>query len=230
MCWVLNGWFQGMGFPPCARLLAHWFSKEERGRKWAIWNCSHQAGGLGISILAIYLGDHYGWRAIFIVPGVIALLTTLFILNRLRDTPESLGLPSVEVYTGAESATEQHHQSHHAPESESFAHILLHRVFSNPYIWLICLANFFVYIIRLGFFTWAIDYLSKEKHYPIGSLILMNASFEGAGLVGSLLSGWLTDRVFRGRRTPVCLLYLAGTAAAIFAMWKAPDGNLTWNL
>ncbi|RZJ17129.1 MAG: MFS transporter, partial [Acinetobacter sp.] len=22
--WVLNGWFQGMGFPPSARLLSHW--------------------------------------------------------------------------------------------------------------------------------------------------------------------------------------------------------------
>src|SRR5688500_8453096 len=34
--WVLNGWFQGMGFPPCARILAHWFAPGERGRMWGI--------------------------------------------------------------------------------------------------------------------------------------------------------------------------------------------------
>src|SRR5947207_2553996 len=27
--WMLNGWFQGMGFPPCARLLTHWFTPQQ---------------------------------------------------------------------------------------------------------------------------------------------------------------------------------------------------------
>ena len=42
--WLINGWFQGMGFPPCARVLSHWVGERERGVVWGIWNSSHQVG------------------------------------------------------------------------------------------------------------------------------------------------------------------------------------------
>lgn len=32
----LNGWFQGMGWPPSGRVLVHWFSVSERGSKTAL--------------------------------------------------------------------------------------------------------------------------------------------------------------------------------------------------
>ena len=40
----LNGWFQGMGWPPSGRVL-HWYSVSERGSKTAIWNVAHNIGG-----------------------------------------------------------------------------------------------------------------------------------------------------------------------------------------
>lgn len=234
--WVLNGWFQGMGFPPCARLLAHWFSRAERGRKWSIWNTSHQVGGAGILVLSGWLGEKFGWRSIFIVPALIAIVTSFFLLNRLRDTPESLGLPPVEEYRGEEPVpTTQAAQSmeepqpigaHAAEPEESFASILVKKVFSNPYIWLICFANFFIYIIRFSFFNWAVSYLTKVKGVSLGDASWMTASFEIAGLVGSLLSGWLADKAMGGRRSPVCLIYMAGTALSIYAFWKNPVGNV----
>ena len=39
------GWFQGMGWPPCGRILVHWFSLNERGGKTALWNTAHNVGG-----------------------------------------------------------------------------------------------------------------------------------------------------------------------------------------
>ncbi len=42
--WGLNGWFQGWGSPPCARLLTHWYSQTERGSWWGFWNTSHGVG------------------------------------------------------------------------------------------------------------------------------------------------------------------------------------------
>src|SRR5215510_12761184 len=44
--WMLNGWVQGMGFPPCARLLTHWFSPRQLATKMSIWNTSHCIGGV----------------------------------------------------------------------------------------------------------------------------------------------------------------------------------------
>ncbi len=49
----LNGWFQGMGWPACGRVMVHWFSKKERGVKMSIWNVAHNVGGGLIGPLAI---------------------------------------------------------------------------------------------------------------------------------------------------------------------------------
>ena len=49
--WGLNGWFQGWGWPPCNRLLTHWYSQKERGRWWGAWNTSHSVGGALIPII-----------------------------------------------------------------------------------------------------------------------------------------------------------------------------------
>src|SRR5262249_52784527 len=43
--WIVNGFFQGMGYPPCARLLTHWFAPKQLATKMALWNASHALGG-----------------------------------------------------------------------------------------------------------------------------------------------------------------------------------------
>ena len=72
--WVLNGWFQGMGSPPCSRVICHWFSSKERGTYWSIWNTSHQIGLSLILIMGGYLGEYFGWRYVFCVPAAITFL------------------------------------------------------------------------------------------------------------------------------------------------------------
>ena len=42
--WILNGWTQGMGFPPCAKMLTHWIHPRELATKMSIWNTSHSFG------------------------------------------------------------------------------------------------------------------------------------------------------------------------------------------
>ncbi|MEW6279634.1 MAG: MFS transporter, partial [Candidatus Eremiobacterota bacterium] len=108
--WILNGWFQGMGFPPCARILAHWFSPHERGVWWGVWNTSHQVGLAIIALLAGWLAHHYGWRAAFLGPALIALAVALYLAHQLRDTPASLGLPPVEEFHGGPRSEEDQAQ------------------------------------------------------------------------------------------------------------------------
>ena len=93
--WMINGWFQGIGFPPCARLMTHWFSPREFATKMAIWNSSHSLGAGLIFILCGYLAP-VNWRLCFFVPAGIVLVAAVALLIFLRDTPESLGFPPVE--------------------------------------------------------------------------------------------------------------------------------------
>src|SRR5262249_45625581 len=93
--WMLNGWFQGMGFPPCARLLSHWFPSKELVTKFSIWNASHSIGAAAVLIMGGYLAMA-GWRLCFFVPAAIAIVCVVYLLFTLRDTPESLGLPAID--------------------------------------------------------------------------------------------------------------------------------------
>ena len=98
--WAINSWFQSMGFPPIARLLTHWFSPKEIGTKWSIWSCSHQIGGAAAALFAGWLAMHYGWRSAFFIPAIVAIVVSLFVFNRIRDTPKEVGLPPVDVHAG----------------------------------------------------------------------------------------------------------------------------------
>jgi len=219
--WMLNGWFQGMGFPPCARILSHWFSPKERGTKWAIWNTSHQTGGAIILILSGYLAQNYGWKSCFFVPAAIALIVAIFLLERLRDTPGSLGLPPVEVYTEEEGTPDNIKKEQ---KIEDFKEFLIQYVFKNKFIWIMCFANFFVYIIRYAFMDWAPSFLNQTRNVELSHAGWMTAGYEIAGIAGSLIAGWLTDRYFKSRRGPVCVIYMLLTLLSIFIFWMIPPG------
>src|SRR6266571_7008385 len=100
LIWMLNGWFQGMGFPPCARLIAHWFPPKQLATKFSIWNSSHNIGSILIVLLCGFLvsGKVFApnWRLCFFVPATIAIVIAVVLWFMLPDTPPSVGLPEFE--------------------------------------------------------------------------------------------------------------------------------------
>jgi OPA family sugar phosphate sensor protein UhpC-like MFS transporter len=222
--WALNGWFQGMGWPPCARLLTHWYSQSERGTKWAIWNTAHQVGGGIILILGGFLTEHYGWRSSFYIPALLAILTAFFLINRLRDTPESLGLPPIEVYRNEPQTEPQKQVIENSDEVLGAKVIFFQYILRNKKLWYLSIANFFVYLVRFGAMDWAPTFLVEVKHSTIGGASLKAAGFEFLGIAGAFLAGWLSDRFFHGRRSMVNLTYMLLLAFVILEFWLIPEG------
>src|SRR5437870_5763189 len=205
--WMLNGWFQGMGFPPCARLLTHWFPPNQLATKLSIWNMSHSIGAGMIVVLCGYLVA-INWRLCFLVPAAIALVCSFFLWLKLPDTPASVGLPEVE---GMQTS----HQT-----QPNFRAVLMENVFRNKYIWLVSVANFFVYTIRYVLLDWGASFLTQTRHIQISHAGWMVAGFEFSGLVGALLAGWMTDKVFGGRAARACIFYMALSGLSILLFWK----------
>ena len=209
LLWMLNGWVQGMGFPPCARLMAHWFSPKELATNYSIWNTSHSIGAGLVVVLCGYLAV-FNWRLCFFVPAGLALLCSVFLLVSLRDTPPSLGLPEV-------AGTEQ------GGDAEGYSAALLKQVFTNKYIWLAGLASFFIYTIRYAVLDWGPTLLIELKHVELTHSGWMVAGFEVSGVAGMLISGWLTDRVFGGRAARVCVISMALAGMSVLLFWKLPN-------
>jgi len=217
--WAMNGWFQSMGWPPAARMLTHWFTPKELGTKWAIWSSSHQIGGFAIYFIGSALVTTYGWRYAFFVPASFAGIMSLFLLNRLRDNPKEVGFPPVEHYKG-------HLRIDDPKEGTKITkREVIDLVFKNKLVWYISLANLFLYIPRMGVLTWAPTFLQEFKGVSLMVAGSQTGFFEIAGLLGGILSGYISDKVFKGRRGPVGCVYLLLLAVAIFVFWKMPPGH-----
>lgn len=216
--WALNNLFQGAGSPPCFRLLTHWFSPKEIGRAWGIWNASHQIGGAVIAVWAGWLVANYGWRAAFWAPAVVCLVGAFWLFNRLTDSPEAMGLPPVEVYK--ESAAPSAVAHHDGLFWSTFrTHIL-----TNPWVWVVSFANFFIYIVRIGILDWAPKYLVEAKSFTLTDAGYALSAFELSGIFGAYAAGWISDKI-GGLRGPVSVLFMILLIASVSILFFVPPGQ-----
>jgi OPA family sugar phosphate sensor protein UhpC-like MFS transporter len=221
---ALNGWFQGFGWPACTKLLTYWYSRTERGGWWSICSTSHGVGGMLIPLFAGFIATTLGWRWGMFLPGMLGILAGLFLINRLRDIPTSLGLPPVEEYKNDYPSEAATCSSSSCKEQLSVKEILFEQVLNNKWVWLLSISYFFVYVVRTGINDWAHIFLKEAKGYDV---ILANASifwFEVGGIVGMLVAGFGSDSLFKGKRVPVIIGYTIGLMLVLPAFWYSPKG------
>ena len=221
---LLNGWFQGMGWPACGRTMVHWFSVGERGMKMAIWNVAHNVGGglvgpLFLVGLALTGGD---WRSVFYVNAGCAAAVAIFILITVRDTPQSEGLKPIEEFRDDRAP-------HYDPQTDeremTTAEIFFTHVFRNRLLWYLAVANVFVYTVRYGVVDWVPTYLKEAKGHSVDTSSWAYFIYEWAGIPGTLVCAWLSDRVFKGKRGPASLVFMILVTIAVAVYWINPAGN-----
>lgn len=92
--------FQGWGWPACAKVLTHWYSRSERGFWWSIWNTCHNLSGALIPIVIGFISLTFGWRYGFLFAGGVAIFVGLWLCYRIQEKPSEMGLPSVGEWRG----------------------------------------------------------------------------------------------------------------------------------
>ena len=217
--WTVNAWAQGMGFPPCAKMLTHWIHPKELATKMSIWNTSHSFGAvMALGLCSLLLGPlGLGWRWCFWVPAALAAGAAVFCFFFVKDSPTEAGVPELEI----EGATTSHTSTITTAERRRL-------VFGNKVIWLIAIANFFVYIVRFGFLDWGPTFLWQFKGIPVAKGGLMIIAFELAAVVGTIFAGWVTDKVFKGRGVRTCVFCMLFAALFSFGFWYLPNGAPIW--
>lgn len=221
----VNGWVQGMGWPPCGRVMVHWFSVRERGVKMSIWNIAHNIGGALMAPLAVFGITIFGvWGGAFYFPAMVAVVIAVIAYLLVRDTPQSCGLPPIELYKPEECT--QAYSSEQEKEL-STKDILFGHVFNNKLLWIIAFANAFIYFVRYGVLDWAPMYLEQVKHMDLANSSWSYFAFEIAGIFGTILCGWLSDKVFRGRRAPVTIIYMLLVMLAVYVYWNSASAMVT---
>jgi len=218
--WIVNGFTQGMGFPPCAKMLTHWIHPSELATKQSLWNTSHSFGAvMALGLCSLLLGLGFNWRWCFWTPGVLAVLAAVFCFFFVHDSPTEAGVEELEIEGSVPT------QSNNPTITLADRRRL---VFGNKVIWLVAIANFFVYVVRFGFLDWGPTFLKQFKGIPVAKGGLMIIAFELAAVVGTVFAGWVTDRFFAGRGQRTCVFCMLFTAFFSFGFWYLPDGAPIW--
>jgi OPA family glycerol-3-phosphate transporter-like MFS transporter len=220
----LNGWFQGMGWPPCGRTMVHWWSKKERGSIVSVWNCAHNVGG-GLVGPLFLLGMAWfaDWRSAFYVPAIAAMIVAVMVYVVMRDTPQSCGLPPIEVFKN--DIPEDYSDKNEAELTAKDIFKLY--ILPNKLLWYIAFANVFVYLLRYGILDWAPTYLKEVKHFTVTKSSWAYFFYEWAGIPGTLLCGWMSDKFFKGNRATTGIVFMVLVTVATIVYWLNPAGNPT---
>ena len=190
--WGLNGWAQSMGAPPAIIALSRWYPLSIRGTYYGFFSASHNLGEFLSFLFVGAVVGIFGWQWGFVGSSVAGAVGVVIILFLLHDTPESKGLPPIEVLTGEES---EEQSRKHGSTSE-----LQRSVIRNPFVWILALSSAFMYVSRYAINGWGVLFLQEVKGYSLATatqVISVNALL---GIIGTVFSGWLSDRLFHGRR------------------------------
>ncbi|MFN2477524.1 MAG: MFS transporter [Chthoniobacterales bacterium] len=215
----VDGYMQAFGSPGMVKINAAWFGHRERGRFAGIFGFMINLGRFGIfklgpALLAgfVFLGlwqtPPLHWRWLFYVPAAIATAVAIGLAIFVKDTPEEAGYPSPNP------------QETEGGNVRATVGTVLRTILSNPVVWIVACAYACTGAVRQGIDQWFPRFMNEVHHVDFQS-----AQFQVVGFLipfvasaGSLLSGYVSDTVFGGRRAPVAAgLYFIETLIILLA-------------
>lgn len=208
--WGINGWMQSMGSAPGVISLSRWFPQSKRGSYYSLFSTSPYIGEfISYNLLALVVG-WLGWQAGFIAAASAGLAGATVILLFVSDTPESKGLPSVQELSG-ETLTKEDKM----PTRELQKMILKH-----PGIWVIAISSAFIYITKYAVAGWGVLFLQKARGFDLAQASQVIAFSAVFGILGTVLAGWMSDRMFKGDRArPAVLSGIISTSSLILFLF-----------
>ena len=208
--WGINGWMQSMGSAPGVISLSRWFPQSKRGSYYSLFSTSPYIGEfISYNLLALVVG-WLGWQAGFIAAASAGLAGATVILLFVSDTPESKGLPSVQELSG-ETLT----KADKMPTRELQKMILKH-----PGIWVIAISSAFIYITKYAVAGWGVLFLQKARGFDLAQASQVIAFSAVFGILGTVLAGWMSDRMFKGDRArPAVLSGIISTLSLILFLF-----------
>ena len=196
--WGISGWFQSMGAASCVVGLSRWFDDKKRGSFYGFWSASHNIGEALTFIVVATIVSALGWRYGFLGAGMIGLVGALIVWRFFHDSPQSKGLPAVS------QPKEKKERS--ASETEDFNRAQK-AVLRNPAIWILALSSAFMYISRYAVNSWGVFYLEAQKGYTTLDASFIISVSSVCGIIGTMFSGVISDKLFGGRRNVPALIF-----------------------
>lgn len=196
--WGISGWFQSMGAASCVVGLSRWFDDKERGSFYGFWSASHNIGEALTFIIVASVVSAWGWRYGFWGAGMVGIVGTLVVWLFFHDNPQSKGLPLVNQPKEKKVMTETEAADYNKAQKQ---------VLLMPAIWILALSSAFMYISRYAVNSWGVFYLEAQKGYSTLDASFIISINSVCGIVGTVLSGFVSDKLFGGKRNAPALIF-----------------------
>ena len=217
--WGINGWSQSMGAAPAIIALSRWFPLSRRGTFYGFFSASHNIGEWLSFIFVGSIVAVSGWQWGFFGAAIAGAIGIIIILFLMHDTPESKGLPSIEVLTGEKVEAKKSEDDGSAGAAQKLA-------LRTPAVWILALASAFMYISRYSLNSWGILFLQEHKGFELADATFIISINALLGIVGTVLAGWMSDVLFKGdRKMPA---FVSGIMLSVAYALFVYGGNEYW--
>lgn len=208
--WLVNGYFQAMGYPSSVKLIANWFGEKEQGRPLGVSEFFQSLASILILPLAAWLAMTISWRMIFIVPAVFLGVATIIFYMKAQNNPPG---------TEEEKPTKPIFRD----MADSYKKALADWHLVTADISYGCCQ-----FVRYAMITWIPAYLYLVTGRSIFEAALIAMTFQIGGTIGSLIVGWLSDTTMFYKRRWVLItvgMAISGVAGAAVG-WVTPTFSL----
>ena len=211
LLWSVNMYFQSFGALSVVKVNSTWFHVHERGIFGGIFGIMISSGYFLATTIGAWILSRFHWTMIWIIPaaalGVMCAVDYLLVRNR----PSHAGYPDFDTGDGS--------NAHHAEDDPLPWRELMGKVFRNPIVVALICAEFCTGFVRQGVMLYFTEYLGEvygiTKVFPKLHILgwqpalfwATGVVFMVGGILGGLLCGWMSDRLFQSRRPPVAFIF-----------------------
>jgi len=217
LLYSLNMYFQSFGALSIVKVNSSWFHVQERGIFGGIFGAMISGGYFLALTIGGWILANFAWYMVFLIPS--AAIGVMFVYDYfvVRDRPSDAGHPDFD--TGDASSGDT--------STVNFAY-LVKKVFSHPVIVTIAIAEFCTGFVRQGLLLYFTEFLGEVHNVKPGTWLFgwAGTGVTVGGIIGGLLCGWLSDKVFHSRRAPVAFLFYIGQVISLLALGFAPSAEV----
>lgn len=203
--WGINGYFQAMGMAPGGRLISNWWAHDQRGMAMGLYTFSAAMANVTVFLLASAAASYWGWRAAFRYPVLLMAVVSVVFYLVTRDRPEQVGLESPH-----ETAADRHQ-----PAAGLGRYLTALR--NGPFV----LASFSIalhHVARWGLLTFIPVFFMETYGWKIKAAGFTAAALPLGMALGAVSGGFLSDRLFGGKRSTIIAVSLVLCAGCILVL------------
>lgn len=212
-----------------------WFPRREKATATGLYIASTQFAPIIAPIAAAVLATNFGWRSVFLwfaLPGILMAGVWFLVVRGTPEESSHVSKAELEEIRNDESGSEQSAGQkslglldkiiRYQPVATLDTNA---KVLRSWGIWGDMLAYFFMNNVLYGMLTWIPSYLTVARHYSIIKMGFVAAAPSVGGLIGAVIGGWVSDKIFLGRRKPTMLLTALATAIMMVVLIRAPQNT-----